>query len=596
VAFNVIKTIGRYEIYDELGRGAMAIVYRAFDPKIKRMLAIKVLRPEFAENPAYRERFLSEARAAGTLTHPGIVTVFDVGEVDEQPFMAMELLEGATLEQFVRTKRHIPGRMILKIAIQLVDALDYAHRNGVVHRDIKPENIVCISDVGQVKIMDFGIAQIKSGSTWSAPDNTVVAGTPRYMSPEQVTGKLVDGRSDLYSLGVILFWLLSGTPPYSATTMAELFKKVVHVNPARLRPVINDVPEALVDVVHSLLKKLPEERYQSGAELLEDLRHIELDMAEHERSWGHRRIIPIRLRWSAFMGVIVAVTVLIGLSAVYQRQRDVVTGLAYDYGATLGRIVAAETAEDLLLEDQAALRTLVKDMQRNHEMLFLSIRDYNGKLLVSTLPPEAVNAAPAVPVAARGEQKIYRQKNRDGEETLRFESPVFYQQRRIGQVDLGVSGETVNSASRTTMTAMLALLVVITSMVSLAAYLMSRRLSAPIEVLRRGMGKIAQGRFDTRIRMRRRDEFERVFAAYNVMAESLEARPHADHGEAPAQPDEEVDAQAEEADAAPPVAHSSRTQPTIEIADSLDIDKSPGRSAGKDSAIAASSSLERDVG
>ena len=596
MAFNVIKTIGRYEIYDELGRGAMAIVYRAFDPKIKRMLAIKVLRPEFAENPAYRERFLSEARAAGTLTHPGIVTVFDVGEVDEQPFMAMELLEGATLEQFVRTKRHIPGRMILKIAIQLVDALDYAHRNGVVHRDIKPENIVCISDVGQVKIMDFGIAQIKSGSTWSAPDNTVVAGTPRYMSPEQVTGKLVDGRSDLYSLGVILFWLLSGTPPYSATTMAELFKKVVHVNPARLRPVINDVPEALVDVVHSLLKKLPEERYQSGAELLEDLRHIELDMAEHERSWGHRRIIPIRLRWSAFMGVIVAVTVLIGLSAVYQRQRDVVTGLAYDYGATLGRIVAAETAEDLLLEDQAALRTLVKDMQRNHEMLFLSIRDYNGKLLVSTLPPEAVNAAPAVPVAARGEQKIYRQKNRDGEETLRFESPVFYQQRRIGQVDLGVSGETVNSASRTTMTAMLALLVVITSMVSLAAYLMSRRLSAPIEVLRRGMGKIAQGRFDTRIRMRRRDEFERVFAAYNVMAESLEARPHADHGEAPAQPDEEVDAQAEEADAAPPVAHSSRTQPTIEIADSLDIDKSPGRSAGKDSAIAASSSLERDVG
>jgi len=568
----LIKTIGRYEIYDELGRGAMAVVYRAFDPKIKRMLAIKVLRPELAEKADYRERFLSEARAAGTLTHSAIVTVFDVGEADEKPFMAMELLEGPTLEQFVRAKRHLPARMILKIAIQLVDALDYAHRNGIVHRDIKPENIVCTSDDAQVKIMDFGIAQIKSGSVWSAADNTVVAGTPRYMSPEQVTGKAIDGRSDLYSLGVILYWLFSGIPPYSATTMAELFKKVVHVNPARLRPVMAGVPEALIDVVQTLLKKDPDQRYQLGAELLEDLRHIELDMAESERNWGQRRIIPIRWRWSAFMGVVVAVTVLIGLTAVYQRQREVVTGLAYDYGATLGRIVAAETAEDLLLEDKSALDTLVKDMQGNHEMLFLSIRDRTGKLIASTLHARPDNAPAPVPVAIRGRQKIFREQDPSGNEILRFESPVYYQQRYIGQVDLGVSGESLNSASRTTMTAMLALLVVITFTVSMAAYLMSKRLSAPLELLRRSMGNIAQGRFEKRIRMRRRDEFERVFAAYNVMAEYLEANQRETTSGLKANQsddDEAVSPLAAKAHQQPDAQVGSHTQPTLEITGAL---------------------------
>lgn len=538
----MIEALGRYRLQDELGRGAMSIIYRGYDPHIKRVLAIKTLRPEYAEHQAFRQRFVSEARAAGTLAHPGIVTIFDVGETDRVPFIAMELLEGPTLDAVVRERGVLPLRMVLKMVIQIADALDYAHRSGVVHQDIKPENIICTSDSGNVKVMDFGIAQQRTGKAWQPDEHGQIAGTPHYMSPETLRGAPIDGRSDLYALGVLLYWLLAGHTPYRATDAADLFRQVLAEPVPDLKPQYPDAPEALLGVVRTLLAKDPRDRYQTGAEVVEDLRQIDDALADHERSWDGRKIIPIRVRWTAFMSALVAITVTIGLVVVYHRQNQVTTNLAFDYGYTLSRMMALQSAEDLLLEDGIALQTMVEAIARNRDIAFLSISDKQGKVLASS---DALSRgdhysepAPADLTAQRGEQQVFAVTRDAGDRIFLFATPIQYQDHEIGRLHVGMSTTALAAANQTTVTAMVTLMVVTMLVVFLGAYFLSRRLLVPIEILRRALWKITQGRLDARIRMHRQDEFERVFLAYNAMADSLEARMLSVH--APPRPERKV--------------------------------------------------------
>lgn len=524
----MIETLGRYRLQDELGRGAMSIIYRGYDPHIKRVLAIKTLRPEYAEHQAFRHRFVSEARAAGTLTHPGIVTIFDVGETDRVPFIAMELLEGPTLDAVVRERGVLPLRMVLKMMIQIADALDYAHRNGVVHQDIKPENIICTSDSGNVKVMDFGIAQQRSEKAWQPDEHGQIAGTPHYMSPETLRGAAIDGRSDLYALGVLLYWLLAGHTPYRAADAADLFRQVLAEPMPELKPQYPDAPDALLAVVRTLLAKDPRDRYQTGAEVVEDLRQIDDALADHERSWDGRKIIPIRVRWTAFMSALVTITVTIGLTVVYHRQNQVTTNLAFDYGYTLSRMMALQSAEDLLLEDDIALQTMVDAVARNRDIAFLSISDKQGKVLASSdvlsRGSRYVEPAASDLTAQRDEQQVFAATRNGGERIFLFATPIQYQDHEIGRLHVGMSTTALAAANQTTVTAMVTLMVVTLLVVFLGAYFLSRRLLVPIDILRRALWKITQGRLDARIRMHRQDEFERVFLAYNAMADSLEAR------------------------------------------------------------------------
>jgi len=524
----MIDALGRYRLQDELGRGAMSIIYRGYDPHIKRVLAIKTLRPEYAEHQAFRQRFVSEARAAGTLTHPGIVTIFDVGETGQVPFIAMELLEGPTLDAFVRERGVLPLRMVLKMAIQIADALDYAHRSGVVHQDIKPENIICISDSGNVKVMDFGIAQQRSEKAWQPDEHGQIAGTPHYMSPETLRGATIDGRSDLYALGVLLYWLLAGHTPYSAADATDLFRQVLAEPLPNLKSQYPDTPEALLGVVRTLLAKDPRDRYQTGAEVVEDLRQIDDTLADHERAWDGRKIIPIRVRWTAFMSVLVTITVTIGLVLVYHRQNQVTTNLAFDYGYTLSRMMALQSAEDLLLDDGIALQTMVDAIARNRDIAFLSISDQQGKVLASSdagaRGSQYAEPQPADLMAQRGEQQVYAVRGDAGHPIFLFAAPIQYQDHEIGRLHVGMSTTALAAANRTTVTAMVTVMALTLLVVFLGAYFLSRRLLVPIEILRRALWKITQGRLDARIRMHRQDEFERVFLAYNAMADSLEAR------------------------------------------------------------------------
>jgi predicted Ser/Thr protein kinase/tetratricopeptide (TPR) repeat protein len=265
------ERIGRYEIEETLGRGAMGVVYLARDPIIDRLVALKTLRVDLDADHAeeFRERFLREARAAGRLNHPGIVTVHDVGEDPESGLMyiAMEHVEGQDLKQILASGRVFRPSEAARIAADVAIALDYAHSLGVVHRDIKPANII-LTDDGTAKITDFGIARLETSNL--TVDGQFI-GTPNFMSPEQITGKQVDGRSDIFSLGVVLFYLLTGQRPFGGDSMHEVTLRIVQ-EPSPIPSTISpEIPAALNPIVLKCLEKQPEARFQTGAELAEVL-------------------------------------------------------------------------------------------------------------------------------------------------------------------------------------------------------------------------------------------------------------------------------------------------------------------------------------
>ena len=270
------KLLGRYEIVAEVGRGAMGSVYKARDPKIDRFVAIKTVllhQSVVHEQQEFRRRFFVEAQAAGRLLHPGIVAVFDVGEEPEtsDPYIVMEYIEGQTLRELLaRNDKKLPLGDALRITQELAEALDYAHAQGVVHRDIKPANIL-ITKVGQAKISDFGIAQLDL-THMTLPGR--VLGTPAYMSPEQLEGEQVDGRSDLFSLGAILYTALTGYRPFQGNSATTVCFKVANREPLQATSLAPELPHELDAVITRALAKNPADRYQRGKEFAEDLRKV----------------------------------------------------------------------------------------------------------------------------------------------------------------------------------------------------------------------------------------------------------------------------------------------------------------------------------
>lgn len=265
--------LGRYQVEKELGKGAMGVVYQGRDPKIGRTVAIKTLAlsAEFegSELVDVRERFFREAETAGRLQHPNIVTIFDAGEEHDLAFIAMEFLPGRDLVEFSRPGNLLPVSTVLAIGEQVATALDHAHRQQVVHRDIKPANVMFDTATQSVKVTDFGIARI-TGS--SKTKTGMVLGTPSFMSPEQLAGLHVDGRSDLYSLGVMLFQLLTGSLPLKGDSMAALMYQIANQPAPSVRSLRPELPQALADVLDRTLAKSPADRYQTGAELAAQLR------------------------------------------------------------------------------------------------------------------------------------------------------------------------------------------------------------------------------------------------------------------------------------------------------------------------------------
>ena len=278
------QTLGRYVLDRLIGSGSMGSVYLGRDPKIGRPVAIKTLALSQlfagAELAEARTRFFREAETAGRLQHPGIVTIFDAGEDSGLAYIAMEFLGGHDLQRHTQSARLLPVSQVLDIAARLALALAYAHRQGVVHRDIKPANVMLDPDTGAVKLTDFGIARITDASR---SRTGMVLGTPSYMAPEQMAGDLVDGRADLYALGVLLFQLLTGRLPHEAPSLAALMRQIASEPAPDVRSLRPALPEALANVVALALEKRPALRYADGQQLADDLRAVAamLPSADH---------------------------------------------------------------------------------------------------------------------------------------------------------------------------------------------------------------------------------------------------------------------------------------------------------------------------
>jgi eukaryotic-like serine/threonine-protein kinase len=272
--------LGKYELRRELGRGAMGVVYEAFDPSIERIVALKTIRNDLIEGAEGQDavgRFQREAKAAGRLNHPNIVSIYDFGEDNGTSFIAMEFVSGRELKSYFDNNERFPLPEIVRVMSQLLDALEYSHRYGVVHRDIKPANIILLPD-GRVKVADFGIARIESSQYTQAG---TVLGTPAYMSPEQFMGQTVDGRSDIFSAGVVLYQFLTGERPFSGTATTIMHKVLMEdpLPPSRLNV---QVPKPFDAVIAKAMAKRPEDRFQTAREFADAIRAAAANQAAPE--------------------------------------------------------------------------------------------------------------------------------------------------------------------------------------------------------------------------------------------------------------------------------------------------------------------------
>ena len=266
----MISQLGRYNVIGELGQGAMGTVYKAVDPLIDRIVAIKTINLTLAvdEKDEYESRFYQEAKAAGRLSHPNIVTIYDVGKSGEIAYIAMEFLQGRELRDVLNNGQRMPVVQVINVVAQVAQGLAYAHENGIVHRDIKPSNIMIVRD-GHVKITDFGIARMASAAVRT--QTGMVLGSPKYMSPEQVVGKQTDQRSDIFSLGVMLYEMLTGQAPFAGENVNAIMYQTLNSIPPPPSSLSSDVPEMLNFIVAKALAKKLEHRYQDTKEFAADL-------------------------------------------------------------------------------------------------------------------------------------------------------------------------------------------------------------------------------------------------------------------------------------------------------------------------------------
>ncbi|MEO5356403.1 MAG: serine/threonine-protein kinase [Nitrospirae bacterium YQR-1] len=269
-----ITKLGKYEVKEEIGRGSMGVVYRGFDPFLDREVALKVALSEMMQDKEYSQRysrmFFNEARVAGMLDHPNIVHVYDAGMEGSYSYLVMEYIKGGkTLRDFSKLPSLLPQEKVLAIIFKCCKALDYAHALGVIHRDIKPSNIMLTKDM-EVKLGDFSVAQIVKGDETQV---TGFLGSPLYMSPEQVKEEELTNRTDLYSVGVVLFELLAGVPPFSGDNVSSLIYKIITEDPIQIRQIRPEIPETVANIIKKALSRNPDDRYQRGLDFAADISH-----------------------------------------------------------------------------------------------------------------------------------------------------------------------------------------------------------------------------------------------------------------------------------------------------------------------------------
>jgi HAMP domain-containing protein len=523
-----VRQVGRYVIQDRLGRGGMATVFKAHDPGIGRDVAIKFLHATLCEDGEYRARFLREARAAGGLSHPNIVTVHDVGEIEGRPYMAMELLDGDALSDVMESGKPLPVRDVVVMGVQLARALDYAHAHGIVHRDIKPGNIVRLKGTQTIKVTDFGIAHMESTSSEQRTRVGDVLGTPQYMSPEQTQGDKLDGRSDLFSVGIVLYQMLTGQRPFLGDSLVALAMKIAKEDPPPIEKLRPDVPSALRRVVERCLAKSPDRRFQTGKELSDALTRVLGELDEAARQKERPRIVPLRVKWATMMALIVAGVMALAAGVIHQRQYAAMVNQVTDNGAALARFIAAQNAVAALGEDWVTVEVAVQEIMKTRDFESVTVIDRGGIVRAasnSTLLGQPYKPPAGEAISNKRVDGVAMSRYTIGAETvLGFEAPITFQDKQVGRVALGLPERPLIYVARLSMGLMAVLVVVTVLAVAVAMYFVANWFAQPIKLVIESMGEIAKGRFDHRIREQRKDEFGLLYAAFDQMAQALQDR------------------------------------------------------------------------
>lgn len=531
------EMLGRYRIDGRLGEGAMADVFRAFDPGIGRTVAIKVLKSEYGRDPELGERFLREARAAGALNHPNIATVYDVGEADGVAYIAMELIEGQPLDTLLLAQGRLPYERVLALGQQLASALDYAHRAGVVHRDVKPSNILLSADGRTAKLLDFGVARIGdidvSGTEGRLARTQVgqMIGTPRYMSPEQALGIPVDQRSDLFSLGVVLYEMVTGKVAFPGMGLATL---AIQIAQERVEPIARsaaDCPPGLRFVIDKLLAKKPEQRFADGHAVYEALTR---EIAATAEAAPGRRGLPLKIKLPLALVTVTAIALVASVSSILERQQRTLEHMAIVSGRSIAAFVTGNTA--VLAADNAglapeqqdwtALQAFVASASRDQEIRDMVVADTGGIVraaddakLIGTRYRRTVGEA-----AIGSGAGVTAAPDRGKGAGLRFVRPIRYAGAEFGTVDLVLRRTALDAAIANARMLLTVLSLVIMGVVLVIGYLSGAMVARPLARLRKALDEAAKSDFALRISHRRRDEFGAAFDAFNRAAAAVE--PH----------------------------------------------------------------------
>lgn len=528
-----MEIVGRYVIERRIGEGAMADVYRAHDPSIGRVLAIKVLKPEFRQDLSLVGRFLREARAAGALSHPNIVTIYDVGEADGFPYIAMEMLDGTPLDELLRESGRMPFKAVATIGGQLAEALAYAHGLGVIHRDIKPSNIMLCDGGRTAKILDFGIARMGEADRSRADAAAArtqfgqVLGTPRYMSPEQAFGLELDHRSDLFSLGVVLYELLTGQTAFAGTSIATLALQITQRRPEPLSKVVAGCPKGLQHVVEKLLAKQPDRRFASGTDVAAALRR---ELEALGSAGESRRGLPLQVKLTLVMGAVVGAALLLSIATVLNRQYKAMEEMALTSGTAMTGFVADNVA--LRAVDNAGLAPAEQDWLPVQAFIAAAARDSGVRQIVmvdaggvvrgSTDPRRLGRryrpAGDERQLQSTADQRI----SATADNHFRFARTIRYAGRPFGLIDVVVDRGQLDAAARSSRDLLIGLGVALLGVVLALSYAIGRSVARPVERLRRALEDAAAGGHDFRISHNRSDAFGALFDAFNGLADSLE--------------------------------------------------------------------------